>query len=162
MNDWYERFGFKMDFGSDEASSVGSYGYSDKFAEIWAVTQEPRVRWRDVPGGDALAEQLALNPDDSALREVFELTLREQLSKAMTSNNPFWGNYPNADDLPPVAPGVLPVCSLPTGSVLSIPIEATVKNILICGPTGGGKTTWLRLMLAFMLANMQSERETMP
>lgn len=124
--------------------------------DIWAVTQDPMLRWQDVPGGDLLAGQLMLDPDDAVLGEVFQLTVQQQAAKAMVSGDPFYGNYPPAGVLPPLGRGRIPLCSLPIRDVMSQPVEGVCKNVLVVGPSGSGKTTWLRAAMAALLEDGQA------
>lgn len=121
--------------------------------DIYSFTHEPMIRWADVQGGGALAGMLAINPDDDELREVFDLTYHEQMRKAMEANDPFWPNYPPPGGLMQPGPGDIPLAALPTGDILSIHISALLRNVLLVGPTGGGKTNALRLLIAALLEN---------
>jgi hypothetical protein len=83
---------------------------------------------------------------------LFKLTVRQQTDTALVANDPFWGNLPPAGVLPPLSRGRVPLAAVPIGGVLSASIPDMCRNIMVAGPTGGGKTTFLRGMLASMLA----------
>jgi hypothetical protein len=119
--------------------------------EIWALVHDPRLRWGDLPGGDVLAQHAMLNPDDPHLAELLELTLRDQAARGIVSGDPFHGNYPPVGKLPLLVPGRIPLVAVPTGEVLSVGVPNVLKNVLVVGPTGGGKTNWLRLMIGALL-----------
>jgi len=119
--------------------------------EIWALVHDPRLRWGDIPGGGVLAQEAMLSPADPQLAELLELTLRAQAARAIVSGDPFYGNYPPVVRLPPLVPGRIPLAAVPTGEVLSIGVPNLLKNVLVVGPTGGGKTNWLRLMIGALL-----------
>lgn len=93
-----------------------------------------------------------LNPHDPYLAELLEFTLRDQAARAMASGDPFHGNYPPIGKLPALVPRRVPLAAVPTGEVLSVVAANLLKNMLVVGPTGGGKTNWLRLMMGALLA----------
>ena len=119
--------------------------------EVIATVQDPWTRWPDVPGGDVLASQLILDPQDRELAEIFSLVRDDQIRKAMLSADPFWPNYPSVGQLPLAQEGRIPIAALPTGDVLSIGIEDVLKNVLIVGPTGGGKTNAIKAIISAIL-----------
>ncbi len=119
--------------------------------DVIATVQNPWARWGDVPGGDLLASQLILEPQDRELAELFNLVRSDQLSKGAVCSDPFWPQYPASHALPELSPGRIPIAALPTGDVLSLGIEDILKNILICGPTGGGKTNSIKAIIAAIL-----------
>ena len=112
------------------------------------------LRWADVPVGGLLAEQRVLHPDDPFLRELHTLTARNQLDLAARAGCPFHPNPPPAGSLPGLAPGRIPLATLPTGDVLSIGVNALCRNLLIVGPTGGGKSNYLRVLIAAFLESL--------
>ena len=116
--------------------------------QIWARFNDPMMRYGDVPGSALLMEQRILHPHDPHLAELHANIEQEQLSKAVLSGDPFWPNFPPQGALPAFTPGRIPIAALPTGDVLSIPILDATKNILIVGPTGGGKSYFLRIFIA--------------
>lgn len=120
--------------------------------EVLNVVRNPWLRWTDVPGSMVLAETLALHPDDHALKDMFAQVAQDRAALAIAANDPFWGNYPILGALPPFAPGRIPIARLSTGESLSIAFQDATRNVLLCGPTGGGKTNWLRLLLLAVLA----------
>jgi hypothetical protein len=124
---------------------------ADDVARIWAEFREPLLRWGDVPGGSVLAEQRMLSPQDPYLQDLHAHVARDQAMKAMMSGDPFYGNSPPAGTLPPLAPGRIPIAALSTGEVLSIAVSDVMKNLLIVGPTGGGKTNFIRILIAAVL-----------
>lgn len=119
--------------------------------DIFSLTRQPELRWQDIPHGDSLAEQLMLNPGDAALAEVFELAVRQQAGQAMLAGDLFIGNYPSHGQIPPLLTGRIPFCAMPRGGVLSVSVQDATRNILVVGPTGSGKTSWLRLLVASLL-----------
>lgn len=119
--------------------------------QIFQRFQDPMMRWGDVPGSSLLAELRMLDPGDAELRNLHELVEQDQLRKALISGDPFYGNPPPAGSLPHVVPGRIPLAALATGDVLSIAVEDLMRNVLVVGPTGSGKTNMLRVLIAAVL-----------
>ena len=111
------------------------------------------LRMGDVPGAESLCQQRILAPDDPYLADVHQHLEQSQLGKAMLSPCPsFHGNPPPAGTLPPFVKGRIPIATLlPSFEVLSIDIADACKNIAVVGPTGGGKTNWLKICIASLL-----------
>lgn len=145
MNGWFHQHGFPRPRQDSRQQRLLQP------EEIWAITQEPMLRWPDVPGGELLAAPLMVEPNDPVLQELFGLTAREQMAKAMISGDPYHGNYPQVGIIPQLAAGRIPLLTMPTGDVLSTDIPGLTKNVLVVGPTGGGKTNWLRVLIAALL-----------
>jgi len=118
---------------------------------IYLQHNNPMLRMQDVPGADLLCVSRMLHPDDPDLRGLHEQVEQDQLWRAVLAGDPYWANYPPEGALPELRDGRIPLASLPTGDVLSIPIQGATKNILIVGPTGHGKTNALRIILASLL-----------
>ena len=120
--------------------------------EIIHITRDPITRFGDVPGGFLLAEQLSTQgrQPDPHLEELFMLVVRDQHAKALITTDPLYGNAPPAGALPPCR-GRIPLVGLCTGAVLSICLPDLTKNLLVVGPTGGGKTNFLRSLIVSML-----------
>lgn len=119
--------------------------------EIWTRFKDPMLRWADVPGSGALLQMRMQNPDDRYLQEL-ELLLGQDLqAQAIMSGDSFWGNPPPAGSLPRLGPGRVPIAALHTGDILSISVEDVMRNVLVVGPTGGGKSNWLRVLIAAVL-----------
>jgi DNA helicase HerA-like ATPase len=78
----------------------------------------------------------------AALRR--EIRVRRLVARAYP--DPFLENLPPAGALPPLAKGRIPLGKLVFGQVVSLEIglRGTARNILVCGPTGTGKTNFLR------------------
>jgi hypothetical protein len=119
--------------------------------QIFQATQEPMVRWQDVPGVNLLVEQLLLDPTDADLAELYQLTMQQQISQAAMSGDAFHGNYPPTVAIPRFGRGRIPLAAFPNQEVLSIPIGDACRNICIVGPTGGGKSNFLRVLIAAIL-----------
>lgn len=118
---------------------------------IWESFRDPMLRWGDVPGSKLLAEQFLQHPEDRYLAELAGIVANEQAMRAMQADDPFYPNPPPARSFLPPAPGVIPIAALSTGDVLSIATAALCKNLLVVGPTGGGKTNFLRILIAAVL-----------
>ena len=71
--------------------------------------------------------------------------------EAQIDPDPFRENYPPKGSLPPLENGFVPLAALPTGDVLSIPVEALARNVIVVGRIGGGKSSYLRVFLAALL-----------
>ena len=106
---------------------------------VWQTIQNPLLRFHEVPAGDLLAEQVIVHPPDNDLRELFNFVVQQQAANAMLSQDVFWGHYPPVGELPSLTAGRIPFLTMPTGDVLSTDIPGLTKNILVVGPTGGGK-----------------------
>ncbi len=119
--------------------------------QILQQTQDPLLRWHDVPGGNLLAEMLINDPEDHELSELYDLTVSQQVAQAVSMGDPFWGSFPPLGSLPPLARGRVPLVALQTGDVLSIDVKDVMCNVIVCGPTGQGKTSWLRLAILSLL-----------
>ncbi len=129
----------------------GKDGSEEDPLHIWMSFQDPMMRWGDVPGSALLAEQRMLHPDDPYLRDLHHHLQQDQLRRAMMSGDPFHGNPPPAGTLPTLEPGRIPIATLLTGDVLSLAVRDVMKNVCVVGPTGGGKTNWLRILIAAVL-----------
>jgi len=114
------------------------------------------LRYCDRPGADVLCQLRVLHPNDPFLADVHFNLQAEQMRRAMLSGDPFHGNSPPRGKLPAFAPGLVPIARLATGDTLSVPVEHLTRNLLLCGPTGMGKTTALRLILFSILMSSQS------
>ena len=119
--------------------------------DIFSLVQNPMLRWGDVPGGDVLVGTLMRDPSDPYLLEQFKVLVEEQRALAVMSGDPFHGAYPPRGQLAPLAPGRVPICTLPTGDVLSMPVDELRRNLVLVGPTGAAKTSLLRLIAASLL-----------
>lgn len=116
------------------------------------VLRTPELRMNDVAGVDVLAEQLIVSPDDPYLQDVLSHIVEDQSRAALLSGDPFFGNPPPLGVLPALAPGRVLILQIPVGEVLTTTLDPP-RNILLAGPTGQGKSTWLRsLLLAAMAA----------
>jgi len=119
--------------------------------EIWRLANEPMLRMQDVPGASVLAQQHMLAPQDVHLSDAFELVVQHQMSKAMAAGDAFWPSYPPRGELPVLEHGRVPICTLITEEILSLHTQDIPKNVLVVGPTGSGKTNWLRILIASLL-----------
>lgn len=119
--------------------------------ELLQQFSDPLLRLGDVAGGMALASCRMLDAADEHLAELFSLLAHDQYRAALVGGDPFWANYPPAGLLSPLAPGRVGLAALPTGQVLSIPTAGLDRNLLLVGPTGGGKTSLLRSIIASCL-----------
>ena len=65
------------------------------------------------------------------------------------NSNPFFENAPSRGELPELKQGRVPLLTMETGGVLSVEVglNGTAKNIITAGPTGSGKTNWLKALL---------------
>jgi len=116
--------------------------------DIWKTARDPKLRFiKDVPGAEWLTKLAILKPNSRHLTKVFNRLVSEQVTKYMTSGDPFYESYPAKGELPPLTKDRIHIADLPTGDVLSIPPEELKKNLLIVGAIGGGKTSFLRKLL---------------
>ncbi len=113
--------------------------------------RDPGMRYGDIPGADLLAQARMLAVHDSYLADLHAHLEHDQMAKAVISGDPYYGNPPPSGTLPPLEQGRIPIARLLTDDVLSIPIEHLVRNMLLCGPTGSGKTNYLRILLAAVM-----------
>lgn len=121
---------------------------------VWELFHNPMLRWGDIRGSNLLAERLLQHPEDPYLAELAGVLANEQAMRATQASDPFYANPPPARTFPPPGPGAVPIACLPTGDVLSIPISALCKNLLVVGATGGGKTNFLKILIAAVLEEM--------
>lgn len=113
-------------------------------SQLLQLIQNPGMRWHEVAGGMALLNNLLVE-DDPDLRELLYLKIREQLFKKELSEDPFYDNIPLADIvLNGNRSSQIHLTALPDRRWLSFPIQGVCRNVLVCGPAGGGKTTWMR------------------
>ena len=119
---------------------------------IEQVRRDPRYRLMDRPDLQAIADQLLRRPTDMRLQRRFQQGLAEQAEKyRMTNHRAFYAYFPPAG-LTPSAPGWIPYLAPPIGGVLRVPVQALTLGVMLLGPTGSGKTTWLGLMLRALAA----------
>lgn len=126
----------------------------NELLSIWKRFSDPSFRWCDVPGADAFAQMRLLHPGDTHLRELHDFIEREQIGRSLAGGDPFFANDPPRGVLPPLTNGRIPICTLRTGDVLSIGVDDLSRNTLVVGPTGGGKSSWLAILVASMLREM--------
>ena len=120
--------------------------------QVFQRFQDPRLRWCDVPGGELLLEARMLHPGDPYLADVHTCVEDDLLREALQSGDPFHGNAPAVGVLPHLGPGRVPIAALSTGDVLSIGMEDLTRNVLVVGPTGSGKSNFLRVLILAELA----------
>jgi hypothetical protein len=96
---------------------------------------------------------LAVEPNDSALREIVGLETTPGLIERQITGNPFVPTAPVQEDLAPRTPIILG--KVPdTGALWSLSDEPILCHILGVGGSGiGGKTSWLLLVAAEILAH---------
>ena len=155
--DWFRQNGFQSGeagflSGGQPERDEREMKRQQQALEILKVSREPQLRMQDVPGSEAMAFQLAQQPEDREMRALFERVVQDQIGRAMESGDPFWEHYPSPGQLPVLAAGRIPLVSMPLGDVLSLNARGLCKNVLVVGATGGGKTNWLRLLIASVVA----------
>lgn len=114
--------------------------------DIIEILRRPEYRFGDVPGIGLLGEQLIRRPHDLYLQDVFAHVTEEQVAAAMAANDPFHGSYPPLGSLPAFGLGRAPILQTPMGEVLTEDLNSP-RSILLLGPTGAGKSNWLKLFL---------------
>lgn len=114
--------------------------------ELFAVGNDPLLRWRDVTGGDVLLNAAAAS-QDPYLHDLTIEVIRDRYRNAQASLDPFWPNYPAPGELPPFTADRIPLGITPFGDVYSKPIYP-FTNVLLAGPIGHGKTNQMRIISA--------------
>jgi hypothetical protein len=123
--------------------------------DLLTIAQDPALRLSDVPGGSVLVQHLMSDPQNPQLLRLFRQIVETQESRALISRDPYWPNYPPRGSLPLNGPGRIPLAAMPTGCVLSTPLSSLPCNLLVVGPTGSGKTSLLRAVLAAALLGQE-------
>ena len=122
--------------------------------DLVTLARDPALRLQDRSGADQLVASAELHPHDPYLHELLELVVAEQALWMEAYGNAFTLNTPPKGTFPPIPkPGHIPLTALETGDVLSEPLEAKLKNTIVTGPTGGGKTNVLRAQVLSCVAN---------
>lgn len=117
-------------------------------ARLLELAGHPRLGLHRVAGMQMLLHQVAADPKDSHLVELLALVVQAKVAGTPGLDDPFAANDPAAGVLPQEKVGRLPLLSLATGEVLSMAVGDLRRNLLLVGPTGGGKSNTLRAIIA--------------
>lgn len=112
--------------------------------EILHICRDENLRWQYDSRAIRIAKKLLRHPDNVNKLQKFNKVYSRKIKQALNANNPFYGNYPPKDYLLPLKNGRIPLGFLPTREWLSIEAEALRRNMIVCGPAGGGKTNFLK------------------
>ena len=116
--------------------------------EALAILQHPMMLAAHDPKIVKLVKLLRFCPSPE-FAGMLRREIRMRRFAAQAFVDAFLENYPPRKKLPPVQPGRIPLVKLQTGGTMSLEVGlgGTARNILLCGPTGSGKTNALKVIL---------------
>lgn len=120
----------------------------DDVAKLLRLASHPRLGLARLPGFAGLVSHLSAGPADAHLAELLGLVMQARIAGSGGLDDPFATNDPPLGVLAGDRVGRLPLATLATGEVLSVRVEDLRRNLLLVGPTGGGKSNTLRAIIA--------------
>ena len=121
--------------------------------DLFAAMKAASTRWGDLGArGEMLELHFLIDPACPFVHEILAEAIKEQRHAVASVERPEWHlDDPARGTMPQLASGRIPICTLQTGDTLSVPVKSMTRNVLVVGPTGGGKSNLLRIFLAALL-----------
>jgi hypothetical protein len=118
--------------------------------KIFQKTHDPNLRWQDVQGGDRLLIAYLLDPSNEDIKGLILQKIKEQEQKAIIANDPFYINYP-PKNYKPKGTYSIRLAFLSCQMVIGLSLDKLCQNLLLIGPSGKGKTSYLRMLTTSIL-----------
>jgi len=116
----------------------------ERIAEL--LSKHPELRLEDDPSVLQLLQMVLADPEDADAQEMLALIIDEKRREAISSGDVFWGNYPPAGSTQ-YPEDFIGIGMMPTNEPVGVVLSQLQRNTLLVGPTGSGKTTFLKVLL---------------